>query len=51
MSSSIVQSSGSPALDQEMLAMLVRAHPMPRPPQELSHSQLSFVAPVRFTIT
>jgi outer membrane biosynthesis protein TonB len=43
MSSYIVQSSGSPALDQETLAMLVRAHPMPR--------QLSFVAPVRFTIT
>jgi len=32
----MVQSSGSPALDQETLAMLVRAHPMPRPPQELS---------------
>jgi hypothetical protein len=33
----ILQSSGSPALDQETLAMLVRAHPMPRPPQEPSH--------------
>jgi outer membrane biosynthesis protein TonB len=33
MSSYIVQSSGSPALDQETLAMLVRAHPIPQPPQ------------------
>jgi hypothetical protein len=31
--------------------MLVRAQPMPRPPQKLSDSQLSFVVPVRFTIT
>jgi hypothetical protein len=33
MSSCIVQSSGSPALDQESLAMPVRAQPMLQPPQ------------------
>ena len=48
--SRIVQSSGSPALDAETLAMLSRAQPMPRPPAQLSNSELSFVVPVRFNI-
>jgi outer membrane biosynthesis protein TonB len=46
-----VQSSRSPALDQETLAILVRAQPMLRPPRKLFDSPLSFVVPVRFTIT
>ena len=48
--SRIVQSSGSPALDAETLAMLSRAQPMPHPPARLSGSELSFVVPVRFNI-
>ena len=50
LASRIVQSSGSATLDQETLAMLARAQPMPRPPDQLSDSQLSFVVPVRFNI-
>ena len=30
--------------------MLERAQPMPRPPENISDSQLSFVVPVRFNI-
>ena len=48
--SSIVQSSGSAALDQETLAMLVRAQPMPHPPDQLGDGELTFVVPVRFNI-
>jgi periplasmic protein TonB len=50
LSSRIVRSSGSPALDAETLAMLSRAQPMPRPPGQLSSNQLSFIVPVRFNI-
>jgi periplasmic protein TonB len=48
--SHIVQSSGSPALDAETLAMLNRAQPMPHPPAQITGSELSFVVPVRFSI-
>jgi periplasmic protein TonB len=48
LTSRIVQSSGSAALDQETLAMLSRAQPMPPPPDQISDAQLSFVVPVRF---
>jgi len=48
LSSRIVQSSGSTALDQETLAMLTRAQPMPQPPDQISDAELSFVVPVRF---
>ncbi len=50
LSSRIVESSGSAALDQETLAMLARAQPMPRPPDGLSDTELTFVVPVRFDI-
>lgn len=50
LSSRIVQSSGSATLDQETLAMLARAQPMPRPPERVSDAELSFVVPVRFTL-
>jgi periplasmic protein TonB len=50
LSSHIVQSSGSPLLDQETLAMLARAQPMPTPPGKVPDSQLYFVVPVFFTI-
>jgi periplasmic protein TonB len=50
LSSRIVQSSGSSLLDEETLAMLARAQPMPRPPGNVSDTALSFVVPVRFNI-
>jgi periplasmic protein TonB len=50
LSSRIVQSSGSPMLDEETLAMLTRAQPMPRPPEKMADTELSFVVPVRFTL-
>jgi protein TonB len=49
-SSRIVRSSGSATLDQETLAMLARAQPMPKPPDNILDSELSFVVPVRFNI-
>jgi protein TonB len=50
LSSRIVQSTGSSSLDQETLAMLTRADPMPKPPDGTPDSALSFVVPVRFFI-
>jgi protein TonB len=46
----IVQSSGSPELDQESLAMLIRAQPLPKPPNQVQSGALSFVVPIRFNI-
>jgi len=48
LASRIVQSSGSATLDHETLAMLARARPMPRPPDQISDAELNFVVPVRF---
>jgi periplasmic protein TonB len=48
--SRIVQSSGSEMLDEETLAMLVRAQPLPKPPDNVLDSELSFVVPVKFNI-
>ncbi|HSV23265.1 MAG TPA: energy transducer TonB [Xanthobacteraceae bacterium] len=48
--SRILQTSGSPELDQESLAMLTRAQPMPKPPSQVQTSELSFVVPIRFNI-
>jgi len=50
LSSRIVQSSGSPSLDRETLAMLERAQPLPPPPPNIPSTELSFVVPVRFNI-
>lgn len=49
-SSSIVKSSGYPALDHEALALLRRAQPMPRPPAELAGTQFAFSVPVVFEL-
>jgi periplasmic protein TonB len=46
--SRIVQSSGSETLDEETLALLARAQPLPKPPDNVLESELSFVVPVRF---
>jgi protein TonB len=48
--SRIVQSSGSRALDEESLAMLARAQPMPRPPDQIADRGLVFRVPVEFSI-
>jgi periplasmic protein TonB len=48
--SRIVQSTGSPELDQEALAMLTRAQPVPLPPNRALTGELSFTIPVRFDI-
>jgi protein TonB len=50
LSSQIVESSGSSLLDQETLAMLARSQPMPKPPDNVPDSALSFVVPIRFNI-
>lgn len=47
-SSEIVESSGSAALDAEALYMLRRAAPFPTPPLEAAEPELSFVVPVQF---
>jgi protein TonB len=44
----IARSSGSSLLDRETLALLDRAQPMPTPPPDISESELSVVAPVRY---
>jgi protein TonB len=46
--SRIVQSSGSDALDAEALALVKRAQPLPPPPAGLADNQLSFVVPIRY---
>jgi periplasmic protein TonB len=46
----IVQSSGSLELDQEALAMLVRAQPVPLPRDRRLSDELSFTIPVRFNM-
>jgi protein TonB len=46
--SRIVHSSGSDALDREALALLQRAAPLPPPPPGLSDDRLSFVVPIRY---
>ncbi|MBV8753236.1 MAG: energy transducer TonB [Hyphomicrobiales bacterium] len=48
LTSRIVHSSGSEALDDEALAMIKRAAPLPPPPAGISEDQLSFVVPVRY---
>jgi periplasmic protein TonB len=46
--SRIARSSGSDALDQEALALIKRAAPLPPPPAGISDDQLSFVVPIRY---
>jgi len=48
--SQVVQSSGSPLLDDEAMAMLRRAAPLPRPPAAEQGSTFVLVLPIRFKI-
>ena len=46
--SRIEKSSGSDALDQEALAALARAQPLPAPPVEVPGNPLELIVPVDF---
>jgi periplasmic protein TonB len=46
--SRIAQSSGSSVLDQEALAMIERADPLPAPPNNIPDTKLSITTPIRF---
>lgn len=48
LTSRIVHSSGSEALDEEALALIRRAVPLPVPPAGTPDDQLSFVVPIRY---
>jgi protein TonB len=48
MASRIVRSSGSEALDEDALALIKRAAPLPPPPAGISDDRLSFVVPIRY---
>jgi periplasmic protein TonB len=49
-SSRVIQSSGSETLDNETLAMLARAQPLPRPPDQASDADLTIVFQMNFNI-
>jgi protein TonB len=48
LSSRIVRSSGSAALDEEALALIKRAAPLPPPPAGVPDNHLSFEVPIRY---
>jgi len=47
--SEIVRSSGYAPLDEEALAMLKRASPLPRPPPAVTGEMLELFVPIHFT--
>ena len=49
-STRILRSSGSAALDHEMLELVRRAQPFPPPPAELPGTEISLSVPIRFNI-
>ncbi len=50
LSSRIIQSTGSATLDDEALAMVARAQPMPRPPDGIPDAELTIIFPINFSI-
>ncbi len=48
--SSVLRSAGSARLDEEALAVLARAQPLPRPPGQLADDQLTFTWALRFNL-
>jgi periplasmic protein TonB len=50
MSSRVVTTSGSPALDREALEMIKRSQPFPPPPPALPGAEVSLTVPVRFNM-
>ena len=49
LSRSLARSSGSSALDAEVMAMIARAQPMPPFPTAMTQSRLAFSVPIRFS--
>jgi protein TonB len=49
-SSRVVTSSGSPALDREAIEMIRRSQPFPPPPAALPGAEVSLTVPVRFNM-
>lgn len=50
LSRSIAKSSGHPALDSEVLAMIERAQPLPPFPPSMTEPQISLTVPIRFSL-
>jgi protein TonB len=48
--SRVAASSGSPALDQEAMALVRRAQPFPAPPPELAGAHVDLTVPIRFNL-
>lgn len=48
LSASIERSAGYPLLDEETLALIERAQPLPKPPEDMAGESLEFVVPVEF---
>jgi periplasmic protein TonB len=48
--SRVLQHSGSSSLDQEAMAVLKRANPLPRPPAELTGELFALILPIQFRI-
>ncbi len=46
----LVRSSGSRALDEEAVALVHRAEPLPPPPPELPGRTVSLTVPIRFSL-
>jgi protein TonB len=46
----VATSSGSPALDQEAIALVRRAQPFPAPPPELGGQHVDLTVPIRFNL-
>lgn len=46
--SELVESSGSSTLDEEALALIIRAQPFPAPPPDMPGEEITLVAPVQF---
>lgn len=47
--SRVLESSGSADLDQELLAMVIRAQPLPKPPPDATDADLTITLPVKFS--
>ena len=46
----VVQSSGHPDLDQEVMEMVMRAQPLPAFPPSMTQTKLDLTVPIRFSL-
>jgi protein TonB len=51
LSARIEKSSGVESLDQETLALIQRAQPLPKPPAEMPGNPIELVVPIEFSLT